>query len=242
MIMDSTLASDLSVQQKVTEELAWLPGIDSSSIGVAVDDGVVILSGEVDLLSDRHSVVKAVQRLAGVVTVVDDIVVRGEPGAAASDVEIAEAVNKRIAWLAALPQNTVRARVEHGLVILEGVVEHDYQRRAVERLCGHIPYVTAVSNRLQLAPEEYAAGTQEELRRALRRQQTLNAFPLSVTFRDGIARVEGTVPSAALKRAAGSVLWKHPAVRDVENEITVRPNLVWEIAGSSRQAADAALE
>lgn len=240
--MDSASQGDLSLQHRVTEELEWLPGITSSSVGVAVEAGVVVLSGEVDRLSDRLAIVKAVQRLTDVITIVDDIVVRGEPGAASSDVEIAAAVNKRIAWLAALPQNTVRARVEHGLVVLEGSVEHDYQRRAVERLCGHIPYVTAVSNRLQVVPARDAARMQEELVRALRRQQTLAAFALSITFHDGIARVEGAVPSAALKRAAESVLWKHPAVQGVENEISVNPDLIWEAAGTSRGAADAALE
>ncbi len=65
--------SDLTVRQAVESELAWTPDVTAPTIGVSVDGGVVTLTGEVASLHERIAAVEAVQRIAGVRTVADEL-------------------------------------------------------------------------------------------------------------------------------------------------------------------------
>ena len=56
------------------------------------------------------------------------------PGAPRDDVDIAEAIAHVLEWNVQVPEDRVHATVEHGWVTLEGDVDHDYQRREMERM------------------------------------------------------------------------------------------------------------
>lgn len=57
---------DRDVQRAVSQELQWTPGLDDAAIGVAVTDGAVALSGEVNSYSERLTVKHAALRVRGV--------------------------------------------------------------------------------------------------------------------------------------------------------------------------------
>lgn len=52
--------SDLSLRKIIVEELEFKPDIDAASIGVAVDNGVVTLSGHVNSYAQKVSAERAV--------------------------------------------------------------------------------------------------------------------------------------------------------------------------------------
>ena len=72
------------------------------------------------------------------------------------DAKIAGAVTILLAWSAELDAEHVRARVENGLVTLEGSVARPTERRAAERLARQIRGVYGVSNRIQVAGKPQA--------------------------------------------------------------------------------------
>jgi osmotically-inducible protein OsmY len=119
-----TLATtDHDIQQAVQDELLWSPEIDNARIGVAVQDGVVMLSGEIDDHPERIAAEHAALRTAGVTTVVDDLVIHHASYVwAVSETDIATRVEPVIAALAHFP-DSVRATVENHTVTLSGEVE-----------------------------------------------------------------------------------------------------------------------
>jgi len=122
------MKSDSKLQHDVMEELRWTPVLNASSIGVAVKNGVVTLSGQVDSYSKKSFAEKAARRVAGVKAVAEDIQVGISPADHKTDAEIAEAVLNALKWHAAVQDERIKIKVEDGNVRLEGEVEWEYER------------------------------------------------------------------------------------------------------------------
>ena len=60
------MKTDAQLKADVTDELAWDPAINSTHVGVMVQDGVVTLAGHLDSFAEKHAVERAVRRVAGV--------------------------------------------------------------------------------------------------------------------------------------------------------------------------------
>ncbi|MEX1079125.1 MAG: BON domain-containing protein [Homoserinimonas sp.] len=63
MSISATLRSDRNIQTAVQDDLAWTPGVDSAGIGVAVEGGAVLLSGEVDSHAEQFAAKRAALRV-----------------------------------------------------------------------------------------------------------------------------------------------------------------------------------
>ena len=68
--------SDRSLRQSVLDELEFEPAVDATKIGVAVDNGVVTLTGHVSSYAEKIAAERAVQRVKGVRGVAEEIEVR----------------------------------------------------------------------------------------------------------------------------------------------------------------------
>src|SRR5688572_25793419 len=134
------MKSDSQIQNDVMNELKWAPFLNSSEIGVAVKNGIVTLSGQVDSYSKKLAVEKAAKRVSGVKAVAEDVQVGISPAYRKTDTEIAEAAVKTLKWHTAVPEDKIKMKVEDGNVILEGEVEWEFQRNlaktAIENLTG----------------------------------------------------------------------------------------------------------
>ena len=60
------MRTDAELKAEVSAELAWDPAIDAASVGVAVDRGVVTLSGHVESHAETHAIERAVRWVQGV--------------------------------------------------------------------------------------------------------------------------------------------------------------------------------
>ncbi len=60
------MKTDRQLQHDVIAEIEWEPSVDSADIGVAVDKGVVTLSGYVPTYAGKMAAEKAARRVAGV--------------------------------------------------------------------------------------------------------------------------------------------------------------------------------
>lgn len=57
---------DQQLKSDVIAELAWTPAVNATNIGVAVKNGIVTLSGEVDTYLQKQAAERAVRRVSGV--------------------------------------------------------------------------------------------------------------------------------------------------------------------------------
>ena len=67
------MKTDVQLQRDVMNELQWEPTVHAAEIGVAVKDGVVTLSGDVDSCAKRWAAERAVKRVSGVKAVAEEI-------------------------------------------------------------------------------------------------------------------------------------------------------------------------
>ena len=97
------MKTDLQLHKDVIEELRWDPQINDAEIGVSVKGGVVTLSGTVESFGQKSAAERAVERVAGVRAVAEELHVRPTTEHQRDDSEIAHAVlflvSDRASWL-----------------------------------------------------------------------------------------------------------------------------------------------
>ncbi len=214
-------AEDLKVRHDVQSELGWQPGLDEPAhLGVAVDAGVVTLSGEVPSLSQRLVAVMAAQRVAGVRAVNDELRLRplaGEP----EGLELAKAVDDVLRWTSGIPNDRIHVEVADHLVILSGLVDWNYQRIAAAKAVRKIDGVHTVDDRIQLTGRPDAQDVGHRVREAIIRNAALDARNIVVTVEGTELTLTGNVRSWIEKHEAELVAWSSPNVTQVHNLLVV---------------------
>ena len=213
--------SDLDVQILVIDELEWTPDVDAARIGVAVADGTVTLSGEVDTYAERLAAKRATRRVRGVRTIVDDIRVHPRSANPVTETDIAKEVNRALARTANVP-DAVQAEIDGHNVTLTGEVDWDYQRTAAKRAVQYLRGVYTVNSMITLKARPSAADTEERIRKALVRNAQLEGRGIHVRAEGDKVVLTGTVKSWAERRQAANTAWASPHVTDVDNRIEVR--------------------
>ena len=217
------MKTDAQLKDDVLEELRWDPQIsDADAIGVGVKDGAVILSGHVPSYAEKLAAAQAAERVNGVKAVANDLRVE-RPGAPRDDVDIAEAIAHVLEWNVQVPEDRVHATVEHGWVTLEGNVDHDHQRREVERMARHVRGVTGLLNNITVRPPADPAQVQTLIEEMFKRQAEADAVHIRVEVSDHTARLYGQVHSVQEANAAQAAAALAPGVAGVESHLVIAP-------------------
>jgi osmotically-inducible protein OsmY len=217
------MKTDAQLKDDVLEELRWNPQIsDADAIGVGVKDGAVILSGHVPSYAEKLAAAQAAERVNGVKAVANDLRVE-RPGAPRDDVDIAEAIAHVLEWNVHVPEDRVHATVEHGWVTLEGNVDHDHQRREVERMARKVRGVTGLLNNITVRPPANPAQVQTLIEEMFKRQAEVAAVHIRVEVSDHTARLYGQVHSLQEANAAQAAAASAPGVASVESHLVIAP-------------------
>jgi osmotically-inducible protein OsmY len=208
------------IQEDVMNELEWDPEVDSSEVGVAVEDGIVTLSGEVKSYAAKLAAEKAAKRVRGVKGIAQEIVVK-YIGMARTDADIADAAVNAIKWNTTIPDDKVTVKVEKGWVTLEGEVEWDYQRRAAERTVEKIKGVKDVTNLITIKPRVQSSIVKGNIKRALERRADIEADNIEVETEGNNVVLRGSVGTWNEREEAQRAAWSAPGVMHVDNHLTV---------------------
>jgi len=139
---------DKGLRRTIVDTLDREPNIDAARIGVAVENGVAILTGHLCSHTEKVAAEQAVRRVRGVRAVMSAIAVR-DPGRKASDDEIARRTLVVIAWHVHTPEGAVTVQVHNGWVTLTGAVEDAYERREAEAAVRTLDGVAGVTNLIE---------------------------------------------------------------------------------------------
>lgn len=213
--------TDRDIRAAAETELEWTPDVDAARIGVAVDDGVVTLSGEVDNYAERNAAKKAVLRMRDVTAVVNDLHVHPNSQYSVSETDVAKDVEHALRSASDIP-DTVKAEIDGSTITLTGTVKWDFQRRAAERAVRYLQGVYSVKNRIALGPRVSAVDTAERIKSAIMRNALLDAKSINVRVDGDKVTLTGTVGSWAEKQQADLAAWSSPHVSEVANHIIVR--------------------
>lgn len=135
------------LRHEIVNELAGDPNVGTTEIGVAVEDGMVTLTGHVDSMRARVAAERAVKRVEGIRSVANDLLVKHE--GEYTDTEIAREALHRLRNNVSVPLE-VQAVVSDGCVTLDGIVDSIYERFAAENAVRHLRGVRSVVNEIML--------------------------------------------------------------------------------------------
>lgn len=213
------MMNDLSLREAIVQELEFQPDINAAHIGVAVDNGVVTLSGHVSNYAQKVSAERAVKGIKGVRAVAEEIQVRLDKNAGAADDIIASRALNIINWSSDIPAGDIKVIVQNGWVSLEGEVDWQYQKETAERAVFKLSAVVGVKNRLTLRPRVNAGNIQRHIEEALKRSAEVDAEGIHVKVEGDVVRLDGQVHLWRQRRIAERTAWSVPGVREVNNHL-----------------------
>jgi osmotically-inducible protein OsmY len=220
------MKSDLTLQDQVQQELRWDSRLDAADIGVAVQNGVVTLSGTVKTYAESKAAQEGAFRVSGVRDVANDMHVKVPGSLTRTDAEIAQAVRAALEWDITVPSDRIQSSVSEGVVTLIGTLDDWHQVAAAERAVSNLAGVQdVVSELLVHAPLVASAVVQSEIEEALERRAERAARRITVTVHDGTVTLAGTVHSWADKHAVLGAARGTQGVRIVTDHLNVEPLL-----------------
>jgi VCBS repeat-containing protein len=213
---------DIDLRKDVVEELEWDPSIDARTIGVAVEDGIVALTGHVETYAAKTTAERIVKRVHGVTGVANDVEVKLASGAARDDIDIVRSAVNALEWNVSVPKDRVKVTVAKGWLTLDGNVEWYYQKRAAEESVLYLAGVRGVTNSITVTSKPvHVEDVKGKIEAALKRNAEIDARRIAVLASDGKVTLTGTVRSFVERQDAVSAAWSAPGVTNVVDEIRI---------------------
>ena len=213
---------DINLRKDVVEELEWDPSVDARTIGVAVEDGIIALTGHVPSYAAKANAERIVKRVHGVVGVANDIEVKLLSSLERDDVDVARSAVNALEWNVSVPKDRVKVTVTQGWVTLDGNLEWYYQKRAAEDAVMVLAGVRGVTNKITVANRQVRVDdVKGKIEAALKRSAEVDSKKIAVEASDGKVILTGTVRSWAERQDAVSAAWSAPGVMNVVDQIRI---------------------
>lgn len=213
--------NDRELRQNILHELEFEPSVAAENIGVAVENGVVTLTGHVRSFAEKAVAERVVNRVKGVRAIAQEIAVRLPSNVSRADDQIAQRALKIIAWDTTIPSDTVRVKVQDGWITLSGDVEWQYQKLGAEQAVRKLSGVVGVTNLVRVCPTAQVSDVQKRIEEALKRSAEVDAGRIHVSVDGGKVRLDGKVHAWHEKRMAQQAAWAAPGVVEVEDRIMI---------------------
>lgn len=213
--------SDIKLRQDILDALEFEPSIDAAHIGVAVENGVVTLTGHVGSYAAKTTAERIAQRVKGVRGIAQEIQVRYPADKKCADDEIAQRALQIIAWDVDLPDGAIQVKVQKGWVTLTGQVEWHYQRADTEAAVRRLSGVMGITNSIAIRPRADAQNVKRRIEEALKRNAELESSGIKVDVVGGKVRLDGKIHAWYERGIAEQAAWAAPGVSAVEDNLKV---------------------
>jgi hyperosmotically inducible periplasmic protein len=198
---------DSTIGPRVAKQLAAKK--EFRDVKASVEDGIVTLSGDVDLYQQKLDAAKKVRKIADVQGVRNLIAVNGN----VPDDQLAIALDRKLYYDRLAQDNVfnyVTASVENGAVTLSGETRNEVDRDSALSIVDHTAGVKDVIDNVKVAP---ASIFDDQVRisafRAIYRDPVLSRYaidpgkPIRIVVDNGHLSLYGTVASRMDKQVAG---------------------------------------
>ncbi len=214
--------SDTQLRRNVEDELATEPSLDASTIGVAVKDGIVTLSGHVAGYSAKLAAERAASRVQGVSAVVSEITIKLPGSRRITDEDIARAAINALAWHSLIPRDRIKVEVGSGWITLEGDVDWHYQKAAAHDAVANLRGVSGITDKIVVKPAGVRNAVRAHIQAALRRRFGGDLAHIQIETRGDHVILRGTVESLSIRTEVERAAWTTPGVCHVDNNLTVK--------------------
>jgi len=212
---------DTELRDIVERALDYEPSIDAANIGVAVENGVVTLTGHVVTYAQKYMAERVVQGVNGVRGIAQEVEVRDGYGKRLADDEIARRVLNSIAWDVTVPDGKIQVKVQQGWVTLSGKVDWYFQRAAAERAVRKLSGVLGVINQIVVQPAITVGDVKRRIEDALKRSAEIEASGVTVSVNDNRVILEGKAHSWSERKAIERAAWAAPGVASVDDRLVL---------------------
>lgn len=213
---------DSDIKRDVEDELRSDPDIDSTDIGVSVQNGVATLSGFVRSYPQRTRAERDAKRVAGVVGVANDLEVRLPMLHQRPDPEIVRDAVSALKSELPYSADNIRVIARAGWLTLEGAVEWNYVRERAENAVNRVRGVKGVTNSIAVEPKVAPQDIRRKVEDAFRRSAELDASRITVEANGREIVLRGTVRSWAERQEAERAAWAAAGVSRVDNRVTIK--------------------
>ncbi|MCF7989592.1 MAG: BON domain-containing protein [Thiohalocapsa sp.] len=223
---------DNEIRDEIAQRLRWAVSVEDGLIDVAVDDGVVTLTGAVGSLEEKRAA-ESLALVSGVDAVdvtglevrwwAERAMLRDGKYVDKSDAEIRRALLDAAALDPRVMAFELEPEVAGGWVTLRGTVDNLEAKRAVAGLASNTVGVTGVTNRVKVRPETARsdAAIEVDIESRLAVSPMTDAEQIEVAVDEGAARLSGSVDSQLERREAERLAAKARGVTRVTNLLQV---------------------
>jgi hyperosmotically inducible protein len=224
---NSATRYDATIQTAVTQKFA--DNQKFQNVKSSVEDGIVTLSGTVDLYQDKLDAAKAARKLKHAQGVRNLITVAGP---AVTDAQLTEQLSRklyydRMGWYDSA-FNYFTLTVKDGVVTLGGQTYNDVGRDSALALVERMPGVKDIENDVKVSPVSmFDDSIRMRTMRAIYGYPTLGKYaidparPIRIIVDNGHVSLYGTVISPMDKEIAGMRANQVPGAFSVENNLVV---------------------
>jgi osmotically-inducible protein OsmY len=212
---------DKTLRQDIIDELDFEPSVDSARIGVAVQDGVVTLTGHVPNYAQKAIAERTAQRIKGVRGIAEKLTVDFGAANPYSDEDIAKRCLDALDMNIVVPLAALKVKVQSGWVTLTGQVEWDFQRSAAVETLRQLRGVMGISNEVTVKPRASTIDIEQRIHSALKRHAEVEADAVKVTVKGGEVKLEGKVSTWADRYAVEHAAWAAPGVQSIDDRLVV---------------------
>lgn len=243
-------ASDKEIKDRVEKALKNDTALKGSDIEVqSVNNGVVLLKGKADSVSDHLRAIQDAYAVTGVRKVetevqspdrlADQEIRRRESsktagtgrgiGTATQDMWITTDAKMRLLADSRTPATDIDVDTRNGNVELWGTVPSNAAKAAAEEDVRKVSGVKRVVNHLQVVPSSKKEVVQarddelqEQVERAIETRDDLQGAKIDVDVKNGVVRLKGTVEDEQQRLAAAITARSTPGVRAVQDDLQVK--------------------
>lgn len=212
--------NDTTLRQDILDELGFTPGIDPNDIGVAVEGGIVTLTGHVANYPQKTAVERVVSRIRGVKGIAEELEVRYS-GAGNSDDQIAKRAVDSLKWSIVVPDQNLQVKVQRGWVTLTGTVDWNFEKTAAADAIRSLHGVLGISNMIEIRQRASSIDVKKHIEESLKRSAELEASGIRVNVSGNKVTLEGKVKAWSERRLVEDAAWATPGVTAVVDHLGV---------------------
>lgn len=213
--------NDTKLRQDILDEIEFTPGIDANDIGVAVENGIVTLTGHVANYPQKSTVEQVVARIKGVRGIAEELEVRFVGTIGTSDDEIARRAVESLKWNVVVPDDKLQVKVQRGWVTLSGTVDWNFEKDAAAGAIRGLHGVLGVSNMIEIRSRATPENVKQRIEDSLKRNAELEAGGISVNVVGGKVTLEGKVKAWSERRLVEDAAWATPGVSSVVDHLGI---------------------
>jgi osmotically-inducible protein OsmY len=151
-LSESGKRKDTDIAQAIENAFKWSVLVPKDKIKIKVENGWVTLEGSVEWEFEKNAARKAVEKIAGVQGVINNIMVTPK----VTPSEIKQKIKSALTRSASFDADRINVKVDGSTVRLSGKVRSWTEKKEAEREAWLAPGVTKVENDIEIDTEVYA--------------------------------------------------------------------------------------